>query len=353
MCVCAVLASLVVCGSAGAVVPARCEPGAPVPSAASAPATPLAQLEGLIENVPCTATGAVSFGTTDNRGEQLGVLDPIPDPAGGYLGVYQSPYERNGHQTFRASLGYSADLIHWKRIRVLIGQNASMPTVRQVPGTTGYLLAYEEAMAGGGGDIAVLRYYPTLTALLDGRYAAQTQLPRRFSPYNDGTPTIVQVAWGGSPSRSNIVLGFHYESETAGRRGPDREALGRVVDFKRWSAWRDPSIDSDLNRLGLVGNHGDWRPFNFDGGQWRIYEAQQRFDSFATWHLLLWNAATGQMSLLTLATGTTSRITSVGNPVVNVEPAPAGGGQALVITAFVFDASQRADDGELVYYVPM
>jgi hypothetical protein len=147
------------------------------------------------------------------------------------------------------------------------------------------------------------------------------------------------------------VLGFHYESEAEGHRGPDREALGRVIDFRRWSAWRDPSIDTDLDRLGLVGNHGDWREFAFDGGQWRIYEAQQRFDSFATWHVLLWSAATGQMSLLTLATGTASRITSVGNPVVNVEPAPTGGGQALVITAFVFDASQPADDGELVYWV--
>jgi hypothetical protein len=123
------------------------------------------------------------------------VLDPIPDPAGGYLGVYQSPFERNGHETFRTSLAYSTDLIHWKRIRVLIGQDASMPTVRAVTGATGYLLAYEETLGRGQGNIAVLRYYPSLTALQNGRYTAQSELPRRFSPYNDGTPTIVGVDW--------------------------------------------------------------------------------------------------------------------------------------------------------------
>jgi hypothetical protein len=351
ICVCIVLTSVVVCGSAGAAVPGRCEPGAPPPSAAPAPATALAELEGLIDNIPCASSGSVSFGTTDNLGEQLGVLDPIPDPAGGYLGVYQSPFRLDGHEMFRVSLGYSTDLTHWKRIRVLIGRDASMPTVRQIAGASGYLLAYEQALTHGRGDVAVLRYYPTASALESGRYTAQTQLPRRFSPYNDGTPTIAAVSWRGSPSRSQILLGFHYESDPDGRRGPDREAFGWVFDFRRWGAWRDSGIDSELDQLGLVGNHGDWREFTFAGIQWRIYEAQQRFDSFATWHLLLWNAGTGVMSPLTLATGTTSRITSVGNPVVNIEPAPAGGGQVLVITAFVFDASQPADDGELVYYV--
>ncbi|MGO9959006.1 MAG: hypothetical protein ACLP50_24080 [Solirubrobacteraceae bacterium] len=37
-------------------------------------------------------SGRASSDTVDNLGEQIGALDPIPDPAGGYVGVYHTPF---------------------------------------------------------------------------------------------------------------------------------------------------------------------------------------------------------------------------------------------------------------------
>lgn len=228
-----------------------------------------------------------------------------------------------------------------------------MPTVRAIPGTRGYLLAFERILSQAAGNILVLRYYPTLGRLLAGRFSAAADLPRRFSPYNNGTPAILAVTWRGALARSVIELGFHYEAAVDGHRGADREALGTLVGFRHWTAWRDERIDAALDRLGLAGNHGDWREFSFEEGNWRVYEAQQRLGSFSTWHLLIGRGNSGEITPLTLSTGTGVRITSVGNPVANIEPVPTGNGEVLVVSAFVFDASVGADEGELVYYVPV
>ena len=141
---------------------------------------------------------------------------------------------------------------------------ASMPTLSAIPGTSGYLLAYEKRPRAGGGDVVRIRYYPSLFWLLGGQWAAQRDLPLTFSPYNDGTPTILWVHWNGGLSRSAIGLGFHYETATARQRGPDREAVGTLRGFRTWTAHTDPATDGALDRQGLLGSHGDWRQFSFE-----------------------------------------------------------------------------------------
>ena len=204
--------------------PQPCQTPAPTTNVAPQALSGLAQLQELIENVPCAGSGQVSYATTDNLGGSMDVLDPIADPAGGYLGVYHTQFGSHAGE-FRISLARSPDLIHWTRIVVLDPLGASMPTLRAVPGTGGFLLAYEKAIPNLG-NIVRVRYYSSLAALQTGHFATQRDLPQTFSRFNDGTPTILSITWHHGLARSVIHIGFHYETEVRGGRGPDREAIG-------------------------------------------------------------------------------------------------------------------------------
>jgi len=308
----------------------------------------VAQLQSLIDDVPCVGSGQVSYGTADNLGESMDVLDPIADPGGGYLGVYHTEFGPYAWE-FRISLAYSPDLIHWTRIVVLDPLGASMPTLCTTPGG-GFLLAYEKKIPKVG-NIVRLRYYASLAELEAGHYAAQRDLPQTFSRYNNGTPTILSVTWHHSLWRSVLHIGFHYETEAKGGRGPDREAIGTLVDFRRWTAHTEKPLDAALDQQGLSGSHGDWRQFSFAGDRWRIYEGQAVWDDFGSWRVVLQDTSTGQLFPLTLSSDTQAVSGSVANPVVAVLPAPgAAGQQVLVVTLYLFSADSPAVPGELVYY---
>lgn len=318
--------------------------------AAPVASSPLAQLQDLIEDVPCAGSGSVSYGTTDNLGESMDVLDPIADPAGGYLAVFHTQFGPDAWQ-FRISLAQSSDLIHWTRIVVLDPLGASMPTLRSVPGG-GFLLAYEKRIPRVG-NIVRLRYYRSLAQLQAGQFVAHRDLPHTFSPYNNGTPTILSVTWHHGLAHSVIHIGFHYETEAKGRRGPDREAIGTLVDFKRWTAHTEKPLDAALDQQGLSGSHGDWRQFDFAGDRWRIYEGQGTWGNFGTWRVVLQDTSTGQLYPLTLNSDAEAVSGSVANPVITVLDAPSGSGQVLVVTLFLFTADSPAVPGELVYYQPL
>ncbi len=323
----------------------------PAPAtAAPSPQSAIAQLQGLIENVPDADSGRASYGTTDNLGGSMDVLDPIADAAGGYLGVYHTEYGPDPSR-FRISLAQSADLIHWTRIVVLDPVGASMPTLRAVP-NGGFLLAYEKKTPAAG-NIVRLRYYRSLGKLEAGRFAAQRELPQTFSRYNDGTPTILSVTWHHALARSVIHIGFHYETEARRSPGPDREAIGTLVDFKRWTARAVTPLDAALDRQGLSGSHGDWRQFSFAGNRWRIYEGQATWGDFGSWRVLLQDMSSGRLYPLTLSSDTQGIARSVANPTVAVRPAPDGDGQVLVVTLYLFAAHAPAVPGELVYYQPL
>lgn len=339
----------------GLLNPGRCQgatPSATVPEPAE---TASDRLQTLIDSLPCPSTGRVSFDTRDDHGDSMSVLDPVPSPAGGYLGVYHSEFRPPGKPAamdFRVSLARSTDLIHWTRVAILDPTGASMPTLRAVPGARGYVLAYEKRAPDGGGVIR-LRYYPSITALFADRFAEQEDIQRTLSPYNDGTPTILSIHWNGGVRRSAIELGFHYESAPSGWRGPDREALGTLRRFRLWTAHPDSATDAELDGQGLDGNHGDWRQFGFDGEQWRVYEGQGAFDNFGTWRVILESPTAGQMYPVHLTMGARPVSSSYANPVARVEPAPHGKGRVLVVTMFLFSAAAPEAGGELVYYQPV
>lgn len=316
--------------------------------------TAAVRLEQLIEQVPCPGSGHVSFDTSDDHGDGMSALDVLANPAGGYLGVYHTatgpPQDALDYQV---SLARSTDLLHWHRVAVLDPVGASMATLRAIPGKPGFVLAYEKAFSPGAGHVIRMRYYATLADLLAARFSIERDLPLRFSQYNNGTPAILSIRWPRSIRTSVIDLGFHYETSNRGVPGPDREALGTLRGFRRWSARQDIATDIALSQQGFAGSHGDWRQFTFQGAVWRLYEAQGSFNDFTSWRVLLSGPGISTMYRISLRSGTAAMSDSLGNPVASELPGPGGHGQVLVVTMFVFAASVRGQAGELVYYQPV
>jgi hypothetical protein len=337
---------IVLAGALGRGSGPRCPAARPAGTGAS-------WLLGALGDVPCPAGTSSVYGAQDNLGEPVDVLDPIAAPGGGYLGVYQTPV---GHSStdLRISLGRSPDLLHWTRVGVLDASGASMPTLRRIPGTTGYLLAYEKA--GAHSDSVRVRYYAGLAELEANRVAASVDLPRRLSGLNNGTPAFAAIDWGGGLRRSAITLTFHYESEDGSGPGPDREAIGILRGFRTWTAKRDSTTDALLDSEGLTGSHGDQRFFTLEGHTWRVLEAESRFGDLDTWHVVLYDPAIGRYAPVALDTPAGRYYESFANPVVSVLPAPPGGGagahgEVLAVTMFVFSTGGAASQsGELVFY---
>lgn len=297
---------------------------------------------------PCPDTGHAVYGARDDHGAPLDALDPIDDPRGGYLGVYHSPLPGGRH--FEVSLARSRDLVHWTRIRVLDAADASMPTLRPVPGAHGYLLADERSH--GRYDAIRVSYFADLAGLLAGHPAAARDLPLRFSRLANGTPSLLGIAWRGGLRRALVTIAFHYERTGTRRRpGVDREAIGTLTGLRTWRARRDTATDALLEAEGMRGSHGDQRVFAAAGTVWRIIEAQARAGSFASWHILLTAAGARAFVPLTLATARGRFATSFGNPIAAVLRAPGGDGDVLATTVFVFSSgAAAAEAGELVYW---
>lgn len=324
------------------------------PQLSSLPA-PAAKLAGLLEQAPCAADVRIEYAARDDRGAPLDVLDPISDPAGGYLGVYHRmvPGTR-GEASYEVLLAHSADLMQWRRLRVLDSSGASMPALCAVPGAHGFLLAYEKLAGPGDGHVVRVQWYRSRADLLGGQPTAGIDLPRRFSPYNNGTPAFLGVRWGGSPGRSVIKLSFHYELSDGGSPGPDREAVGVLLGFRHWLARRDTAVDALIDQTGLRGSHGDERQFQYGGASWRVYEANPTVAGFGSWHVLLYSPFEHRVFPLRFHLPGGPFATSFGNPIVSVLPAPGGHGQALVTTLFVFSSGAAAREaGELVLYQPL
>jgi hypothetical protein len=301
--------------------------------------------------IPCPSTGRAVYHLRDSRHEPAGVLDPIDDPRGGYLGVYHSEI-RSGpggkSVNFEVSLAHSTDLVHWSWIRTLDPAGASMATLQPVPGG-GYLLAYEKR--ANRVDFIRMRYYRSLAGLESGGPAASLDLPLRFSREANGTPSFLGVAWHGSLRRSVLAIAFHYLTRTSAG-WVDREAIGVLRGFRHWSAQPDTTVDGELERLGFVGSHGDLRQFSFGGSTWRVYEAQDQ--ARGSWHVLLYDVAARHFQPLRLNTASGRYATSFGNPIVRVLRAPGGRGRVLVTTVFVFNTGGSASGaGELLYYQPL
>jgi hypothetical protein len=311
-----------------------------------------------VADVPCPSTGRAIYGLTDSAGQPMAGLDPIADPRGGYLGVYSTAPAGNTQSPAPGSqlvLARSSNLTSWRRIRVLTGGGAQgaggagYPTLQATPGG-GYLLAFQSAQR------IRLAFYRSLSALLAARQAASSELPLRLSRRQNGAPWFESLVWNGNLRRSQLTLGFDYRSSGSG--GLEREGIGVVRGLRSWSARPDSETDGLLDQGGLTGDHGQQRQFTVAGRSWRILDAQElassRAGTQAGWHVALYDLAGPHIFLLKLGTPNGTIATSFGSPVARVLPAPAGGGQALVVSLYLFGSEAgRGHAGELLYWNPI
>ena len=129
------------------------------------PISSLALLLGDVRNAT-----AYRYGAVDSLGNRMDTAKVIQSPVDGYLAVYHS-----GQVCHLASSG---DLMTWTH-RAVIDEPATQPTIAMAP--DGGLLTAAEFNDGHGGQLRI-RYWPTLTALLQGRAGRSSWPHARSAP---------------------------------------------------------------------------------------------------------------------------------------------------------------------------
>ena len=229
----------------------------------------------------------------------------------------------------------------------ILQRNASQPDLVAAGG--GFLLATEatsEADSSYGAHYLDVRYYPSVTSLMLGRPARALVLPHRLAKPDsgvEGTPDIAAADLRGGLGHSAITITFHYLSA-----GLDREGVGVLTDFSRWSAQQDDPLDDALTGAGLAGKHGDRSFVPGTGDDLELVEAQR--DAAADWQVYLYNRVSGAVTSLPIRTPGASR--SFANPTIGCVPDPAGATVAVVTFFLPNQQAGPEEAGELLYYQP-
>jgi hypothetical protein len=273
-------------------------------------------------------------GATDDRGHQLTALSVVRDPEGdGWLGVYHWPTGK-GPADFAVGLATSKDLLSWRNVAELDADGGNMPVLRRTPGG-GFLLAYEDYVRVVDGNAISrirVRAYADRARLVRNTWSAEQELPATLSANNEGTPSFEGVEWDGSPGASTIALRFHFN---AGARGVDRQGVGTLRGFRRWTAEPDRALDETLTAAGFPASHGRRTAFEAGGRPWMLIEAQARPRDFSSWRLVLLDRGPApRADPVTVCGGDVPTAPSVGVPGVAVGPEDSG---VLFLSAFAFD----------------
>jgi hypothetical protein len=303
---------------------------------------PFSYLKSLIEPV-ASATGH-RYHVRDSAGSTMDTLKIIPDPAGGYLGVYHT----HVGTSYRVKLATSSNLLTWTWRADLEG-TASQPTIARLS-DGGFLVALEKHLGctgtGVGDEDNCLKFihYPDRASLLAATADRALRVPRTLSNCAEGTPNIYSATLGPTIANSTIDVGFHYF------RGcdVDRQARGTLTNFQSWSARVEPQLNAAFEAFEPGGNIGDRDNLVFEGGSYNVHEVQFRKGIFASWRAFLYDWATSRARRLDIQTHGGS--TAFANPTLTSLTSPSGR-PALVVTMFVpMGGAASGETGELVYY---
>lgn len=313
----------------------------PSPSAAP-PLDPMAAMAALITDV--TAADAYRYGLRDSAGSSMDTLKVIPNPAGGYLGVYHTLIGG----AFHVKLATSSDLLTWA-YRIDLDTHASQPTLAATS-DGGYLLVEE---ADNNGLVATsatwlrFRHYATLAQLVAAAPDRTFDAPHTLVSTTggaEGTPNVYSASLSPDLSHSVIDIGFHYFKDAV----VDRQARGQLVNFSAWSTRTEPQIDSAITAFGVAGNIGDRDSVVFDGAELHIHEGQLTKGDWSSWRVFLYNPATARAVPISVRTDKGS--VSFANPSNSIVPGPTGG-RVLVVTLFLpLSGSASGEAGELLYF---
>lgn len=318
---------------------------------------------------------SASFGVRDTAGTSLDGLDVLQVGPSRYVGVHHALV--GGH--FEVRLVSSSDLRTW-RPEAVLARDGSQPSIAAVPGG-GFVVADEHGSTLRLAPPIVLpesltgptrlwllqksqlrfRFYPTLDALLAGRFRRSYVAPRRLSRTNEGTPSIAVTRTGPGDAGVRVDVGLHIFADLDGDGLPDadRQATGTMSGFRRWTATARPDLDAGvLAPAGIhppftappAGSIGDRDDVALPGGgSATIIEAQYVRGDFSSWRLFLRAPGVGPATPLVPVTPGGS--SSFGNPSLTDVTLP-DGRPALVFTAFVFGGAP-GEGGELVHVTPL
>lgn len=283
----------------------------------------------LIEKLEGVTSAAVKVhNLSDSAGRGMDTLKvcPIGDR---YWGIYHT--KLNG--VFELRVAESRNLSTWTEIAFL-GRHQHQGDLR--PMGKGFLVVNEEDSERG--NQIRLRYFAGPDQLRAGVASRDRRITRTFAPSAEGTPHIEQIV-GEKPDNSEILIGFHYFRD----RVVDRQAMGVLLNFDRWKAWKNVVANRALDRMGFRGNFGGRYGFQWDGGRWFVQEAQLRRTKFETWRMVVGNGRFYTWVYPETAGGSRA----FGNPSVTVLP-----DGRFVVTSFLFgEAAAPGESGELLYAV--
>jgi hypothetical protein len=300
----------------------------------------LRKIQSLTEILENVSAATSRYGTRDDVGHSMDTLKIIEGPEGNYLGVY---HVFTGTR-FTVRVATSVDLLEWQH-RGVLDDDASQPTIAALP-TGGFLVALE---AGGAGRPSWLRlrHYAGLSELLAADADRTVNIPHTLVPDGrlaEGTPSIHSAVLRPDLDRSVIDIGFHYFRDG----DVDRQARGRLTDFRRWEARRQRHLDSAVESCGVSGNIGDRDHVRWQGRELDVIEGQLRKGDWSSWRVFLYDRSARSANPLQVRTHGGS--TAFGNPTVRQLRSPAGAA-AVAVTLFVFsEGAAPGEPGELVYY---
>jgi calcineurin-like phosphoesterase family protein len=303
------------------------------------------ELADYVADVP-GATG-YRYDLHDNRGVPMTGLKVAPNPAGGYLGVYQRTV---GGSAF-VELATSGDLASWTFVRDL-GSNGGNPTIMRLgfPTDQSFILAYQRTAGctGTGGSTSgclQIARYTDLNSLLSGSPTQSFNAPRTLSNCAEGTPALVSASLDAL-SRLVLNLSFHYMRDCSVMR----QAKGKLVDFSTWSAQPDTGLNTLFeSATPTVGGHVRDRDFRrFRGLNFNLHEAQLSLNDPSSWRAWLYDWQAN--SLANLAVRTHGGSTSLTSPALTSIQNADGSGR-LVVTYYVnSQGAAPGEAGELLFW---
>lgn len=276
------------------------------------------ELRGFIENV--SGASAKRESVKDSLGQSMDCLKVIQTD-----GKFVAVYHQNGY----VNIATSTDCMNWTFVnRLSSAGEASQPYLYQ--SGSSYILAWEREV----NRTVVLRWFTSAANLYANR--------------DDGTRCNCNVpigGWIGTPNiysgnHSSVDVGFHYWDGSK-----DQNARGTC----NWSTLSGGAtqINDALRYWGCWGNIGDRDGITYKGYQFSVVEGQQTFGDFGTWHLYLYDHATGNADPCTIRTpGSPNGVNGIGNP--NITLITINGQSAVLCTAF--DFSTPGAGGPCIWY---
>jgi hypothetical protein len=301
------------------------------------------QLDALVSNVK-GATVHV-YDIHDSTGLEMDSIKVIPDPNGGYIGVYHTNI-LNGTE-FISSLSTSPDLVNWT-YQCQLGVYASQPNISICP-NGGFVAVWEQTTSTGSKNHIHFAYYPNRSSLLSGTAAQSFDAPMTLSKYAEGTPNIYSVTMtNGDINTSSIDTGGHYNDNTLRL---DRQQRGTLTNFSSWTTAARHDYDNAILYWGVKGNIGDRDFLTYGGYQFNLMEGESNANDFGSWKIYNFDFQTGNADPLSLVTDGGS--TSLGNPHWTNLIGP-DGNPCLFCSAFIFSQnSASGEPGPLIYYITL